>query len=394
LKEQVFFQGSYNWHKQDSYYGFRPFMATQQVLFAQLYWQKRLTKAHELLLGAAYRYTYYDDNTPGTLSADGLHNMPAKTPLPGLFIQDEWKLNSHHTLLAGYRYDYNRYHGNIHSPRLAYKFAPNDNNTLRASFGTGFRVVNLFTEDHSALTGAREVVIENALKPERSLNGNLNYVRKIPARRYFLNLDATAFYSYFTNKIVGDFDTDPNKIIYDNLDGYAVSRGIALNTDLVCSVPLKFALGITYMDVFLMRNNSQGELYRTEQLHAPRWSGTFTVNYQFPRQRISIDLTGQWKGPMRLPVLPNDYRPDYSPWYCIANIQVTRKFRNGIEVYGGVKNLLNFVPRYALMRPFDPFDKHVQDPVNNPEGYSFDTGYNYASLQGIRGFLGVRYNLY
>ena len=46
-------------------------------------------------------------------------------------------------------------------------------------------------------------------------------------------------------------------------------------------------------------------------------------------------VTGQWNGPMRLPVLPNDYRPEYSPWHCIANIQLTKKFNKGIEVYGG-----------------------------------------------------------
>jgi outer membrane receptor for ferrienterochelin and colicins len=45
------------------------------------------------------------------------------------------------------------------------------------------------------------------------------------------------------------------------------------------------------------------------------------------------------------------------------------------------------------MRPFDPFDKNVNDPVNNPYGYTFDPSYNYASMQGIRGFFGIRYSL-
>ncbi len=45
------------------------------------------------------------------------------------------------------------------------------------------------------------------------------------------------------------------------------------------------------------------------------------------------------------------------------------------------------------MRAFDPFDKYVNDPVNNPKGYTFDTEYNYASLQGTRLFAGIRYNL-
>jgi len=391
--ERIFTQFSYNWHDQNSYYGATPYMANQQVAFVQAYWDKQFGPNHTFLLGAAYRYTYYDDNTPATAAEDGVANAPQKTPLPGLFIQDEWTINERHKLLGGYRFDYDKNHGGVHSPRVAYKFAPNQHNTLRASFGTGFRVVNLFTEDHAALTGARDVVIAEALNPERSYNGNLNYVLKIPTDGFVLGLDATGFYSYFTNKIVGDFDTDPTKIIYDNLKGHGISQGVSLNTDVMFNFPLKVMAGISYMDVFQMEENSNGHLERTQQLHAPKWSGNFVATYTLP-DNYSIDLTGNWYGPMRLPILPNDYRPEYSPWFLIANIQFTKKFDYGLELYGGVKNLFDFVPGDPLMRPFDPFNQHVNDPVNNPNGYTFDTSYNYASMQGRRMFLGMRYNLF
>jgi len=389
--ERIFTQFSYNWHDQESYYGNTPYMATQQVGFVQAYWDKQFGSSHNFLLGAAMRYTKYDDNTPATARENGT-NMPQKTPLPGFFIQDEWTITPKHMLLGGYRFDYDRNHGGIHSPRVAYKFAPNKNNTVRASFGTGFRVVNLFTEDHAALTGARDVIIAEALNPERSYNSNLNYVLKIPTETVLINFDITGFYSYFTNKIVGDFDTDPTKIIYDNLNGHAISQGVSLNTDLVFPFPLKVMAGISYMDVFQKEKDALGIETKTQQLHAPRWSGNFIASYNLPNN-YSVDVTGNWYGPMRLPVLPNDYRPAYSPWFCIANVQFTKKMDYGLEFYGGVKNVFDFVPKYALMRPFDPFNKNVNDPVNNPNGYTFDTSYNYASLQGRRVFLGVRYNL-
>ncbi|PQL90873.1 TonB-dependent receptor plug domain-containing protein [Apibacter adventoris] len=392
LKEKIYTQFSYNWHDQNSWYGATPYKATQQVAFIQTYWDKTI-KDHNILLGASFRFTHYDDNTPATASSDGLRNDPAETPLPGAFIQDEWKINTQNKLLLGYRYDHDKNHGNIHSPRIAYKFSPNTNNTLRASFGTGFRVVNIFTEDHAALTGAREVIITHSLKPEKSYNGNLNYVLKIPTSDLLMNFDVTGFYSYFTNKIVGDFDTNPKQIIYDNLDGHAISQGISLNADLTFNFPLKLLAGITYMDVYLKEKDENYINRKVRQLHAPKWSGTFVATYTFPKNVI-IDFTGQWNGPMRLPIEPNDYRDENSPWFCIANIQVTKKFDNGIEVYGGLKNLFNFIPKNPLMRPFDPFDKNVDDPVNNPNGYTFDTSYNYASLQGIHGFLGLRYNLF
>jgi outer membrane receptor for ferrienterochelin and colicins len=391
LRERVMTQFSLIGHNQDSYYGTTSFQANQKVAFAQLFWDKQLG-AHSLLLGSSFRYTFYNDNTPGTAAANGI-DAPARTPLPGVFAQDEWTLTAKHKLLLGYRFDYDRNHKGIHSPRIAYKWSPDNRNTLRASFGTGFRVVNLFTEDHAALTGARKVEIEEELKPEQSYNSNLNYVLTLPVRQNFLNLDATAFYSYFTNKIVGDYNTDPDKILYRNLSGHAISRGASLNLNMTFNMPLHVMMGATYMDVFQMEDpDGTGILTRSNQLFAPKWSGNFAITYTLPYRWI-IDLTGQLNGPMRLPLQKDDYRPEYSPLYCLANIQVTKKIGNNLELYGGVKNLLNFVPEETFMRPFDPFDKHVNDAVNNPKGYTFDTEYNYAPIQGTRAFAGIRCTL-
>ena len=252
--------------------------------------------------------------------------------------------------------------------------------------------MNLFTEDHAALTGAREVIITEQLKPERSYNANLNYVLKIPADDFMLGFDATGFYSYFTNRITGDFDTDPNKIIYDNLKGHAVSRGISVNADIALNIPFKLLAGVTYADVYQVEDNIAGVAVKQQQLHAPKWSGTFAATYIL-NKKLTFDFTGKWNGLMRLPILPNDYRPEYSPAFCIANIQLTQKIGKGIEVYGGIKNLFDFVPADPIMRAFDPFDKTVGDAVSNPNGYTFDPGYNFASMQGIRGFAGIRYSL-
>ncbi|WP_027388525.1 TonB-dependent receptor plug domain-containing protein [Chryseobacterium gregarium] len=388
VKENIITQFSYNFHDQNSFYGNNPFLATQKVGFVQTYWDKKL-ESHDLILGITFKKTFYDDNTPGTLSADGFTNKPMKSPIFGAFIQDQWEINEKNTLLMGYRFDYDKIHHSVHSPRFAWKFSPNPYHTLRFNFGTGFRVVNLFTEDHAALTGSREVVIKSNLKPERSVNGNLNYVWKIPVADRLVNLDASAFYTYFSNKIVGDFDTEPDKIIYDNLHGYGISRGASMNLDYSFGFPLSINLGVTYLEVY---QKFDGETGKVQQLHAPKWSGTYSLTYTFSNH-LTVDFTGQFYGPMRLPVLSDDYRPEYSPFYSLANVQVSKRFLSGFEVYGGVKNIFNFTPKDPLMRPFDPFDNNVNDPVNNPHHYTFDTTYGYAPMQGIRGFLGVRYTL-
>ncbi|WP_192820150.1 TonB-dependent receptor [Rufibacter sp. LB8] len=393
VREKIMAQLSLNGHKQNSFYGTMPFHADQYVAFGQVYWDKQIGLSHNLLVGSSFRYTHYDDNTVGTANTQG-ENQPATTPLPGLFVQDEWSLTKKHKLLLGYRYDYDKRHGHIQSPRVALKWSPSPQHTFRGSFGTGYRVVSLFTEDHAALTGAREVEVPEELNPEQSLNSNLNYVWQAPLEPFLVTVDVTGFYSYFSNKIIGDFDTDPDKIIYRNLRGHAISRGVSVNSELSFYIPLKVQAGVTYMQVYQKEAaEGEGPLVKKQQLHAPEWSGNFLVGYTFPGQFV-IDFTGTFTGPMRLPILPNDYRPEYSPWFSIMNVQLTKKFGNGIEVFGGVKNLLDFVPKDPIMRAFDPFDKTANDPVTNPNGYTFDPSYNYSSLQGIRTFLGLRYSLF
>jgi outer membrane receptor for ferrienterochelin and colicins len=388
LKEQIFTQFSYNYHDQNSFYGNTPYQALQKVAFAQTYWDKKLG-SHDIILGLTFKKTFYDDNTPGTLGSDEATNQPMKSPIFGAFIQDQWEINEKNTVLLGYRFDYDKIHYSVHSPRFAWKYSPNPYHIFRFNFGTGFRVVNLFTEDHAALTGSREVVIQSNLKPEKSINGNLNYVWKIPMGERLLNVDTSIFYTYFSNKIVGDFDTDPQKITYDNLNGYGISRGASMNVDFSFSFPLSINLGVTYLDVY---QKFDDKTEKSRQLHAPKWSGTYSLTYKI-KNNLAIDFTGQFYGPMRLPVLPNDYRPEYSPLYSLANIQVSKSFESGFEIYFGVKNLFNFTPKDPLMRPFDPFDTNVNDPISNPNHYTFDTTYGYAPMQRIRGFLGVKYIL-
>lgn len=401
VSEHITVRYSYNYHNQDSYYGTTPYMATQQIAFGQLTWDKTMGK-HDLLLGMPFRYTYYDDNTSATNAADGRTNQPDHVVLPGVFLQDEWRINNTHKFLMGLRYDYNSRHGSIVTPRFSYKLSLNEGaDVLRFNFGTGYRVVNLFTEDHAALTGARQVVVTEALKPEQSWNINLNYTRKIPLRNGFIGIDATAFYTRFSNQILPDYSTDPNKIIYGNLNGHAVSKGASINLDFIFASGLKVLAGATLMDV---TKTEQGLTSR--QVLTERVTGTWGVSYELKKWALTIDYTGNIYGKMLLPTLgATDPRPSDSPVWSLQNIQFTKKLGNSFEVYGGLKNLLDFLPYrglpFLIARANDPFDKQVtfdaQGQVvataNNPYALTFDPNYVYAPQQGRRSFLGLRYTL-
>lgn len=379
---------SYNYHNQNSYYGAVPYMAKQHTAFAQLRWDKSVGK-HYILFGMPWRYIWYDDNTPATHKPDGRGNNPSVNINKGLFVQDEIKLSPVFTTLAGLRYEHNNLQGNIWSPRLAVKYQPSLNHTIRLSGGNGFRVVNLFTEDHQALSGAREVIISEALKPEKSWNGNINYNASFGV----LKLDVSAFYTYFTNKIVPDYNTDPQKIIYSNLKGHAVSKGISANIDVSYTNGFKILTGFTWMDVYTKEHDAGGKLVKEQQFFAPDFSANYAIGYTIKKWDLTVDLTGKVYGPQRLPVVPNDFRPEYSPWFTLMNIQFTKKISQQLEVYANIKNLLNFMPSDPILRPFDPFDKYVDDPVNNPYGYTFDPSYNYAPVQRIRALVGMKMSL-
>lgn len=403
MRENILVQFSFNGHNQNSVYGDVPYLADQKIGFAQLTWNKTLGK-HDVLTGLTYRYTYYDDNTPATASAGDLDiNKPNHTHLPGLFVQDEISMHPNHKLLVGLRYDYNTIHGSILTPRLNYKWNSKDrNNILRVGIGNGYRVANVFAEDHAALTGARSVVFLNDLRPEKSWNANINFVKKLYMDQgTFMQLDGTVFYTYFDNKIIADFYSDPNKILYDNLDGYAISQGISVNTNVVFAGGLKILAGATLMDVYSVEDSK-----RTDQLFTEQFTGVWNVSYSISNLNLKLDYTGNLYGPMRLPLLSEtDPRKPQSPWWSIQNVQLTKGFGEAMEIYGGVKNLLNWTPAkgnpFIIARAHDPFDKKVVFDTNgnavstpeNPYGLTFDPSYVYGPNQGIRGFVGIRWHL-
>ncbi|KAF2332138.1 TonB-dependent receptor [Flavobacterium nitrogenifigens] len=392
FEEKLMLSFSGNVHYQDSRYGTTSYIANQKIGFLQLTWDKKIGR-NDLLAGIASRYTYYDDNTTATKEAEN-------TWLPGIFVQDEITFSPKSQVLLGMRYDYNSVHGSIFTPRFAYRFKANENTIFRLNAGTGFRVVNLFTEDHAALTGSRDVIIKNDLKPEQSVNVNLNYIQKINfGNGTFMGIETTAFYTRFSNKIISDYETNPNEIIYDNIDGYAISQGISTNVDLNFPSGLKFIVGATVLDNKNVENGISERPFLTENFTA-----TWSVSYKIQPWDLSMDYTGNVYSPMKLPLLSEtDPRSPNSPWYSIQNIQFTFLGWKDFEIYGGIKNLLNFTPMqnnpFLISRTNDPFDKNVQyDSTgkvlvtpDNPYGLTFDTTYVYGQNQTIRGFLGLRY---
>ncbi|MEL6445175.1 MAG: TonB-dependent receptor [Bacteroidota bacterium] len=375
---------AFNHHDQDSFYGDADYQARQTTAFAQLIAPVRFGSQHSTLFGAALRAQRYDDNTGATGVFDDngteIDNAPDDRLIPGVFAQHEYVASDVVRLLGGLRLDYQEDYGVVPSPRASLKLTPGRNTTLRLNAGTGFRIVNLFTEDHAAYTGSRATVLLDDLAPERSVNGTVSLQHIVPFGANPLTIDVEGFYTYFTNKIEPNYDT-PGRIVYANLDGSATTRGVSLTlSQSLTAIPLTYTVGATFMDVFV---DEDGETRPLE--FAPDFQGVVNATYMLPRG-FAVDYTMNLTGPMALPEYEAPFeRPTTSPTFALHNVQVTKDFDlpDGTlaQVYLAGENLFNYQQPAPLIDPANPF------------GPNFDTAYVYGPMHGGCVGLGVRLTL-
>ena len=109
-------------------------------------WDKALGAHHAVLAGLTMRYTYYDDNTPATATADSLapQNLPTHTYLPGVCAKRTMfnpQINCW-SASVGRLLAWEHLHA---APQLQMEFL-DKRNTLQVSFAQG-TAANVFTED-------------------------------------------------------------------------------------------------------------------------------------------------------------------------------------------------------------------------------------------------------
>jgi outer membrane receptor for ferrienterochelin and colicins len=382
-------QSSYVYHQQNSTYGTTQFNANQHLFFVQGVHQYKIKK-QEYEIGSSFNFQHYDDNTVLTRNTvDTSKTIPLKIVSPGVFVQQQISWSKSWKSLLAWRTDFQQAHGFIHSPRLSIQYKRNEQTQYRLGLGRGFRVVNVFTEDHAALSGDRKIKIAESLNPESSINSFFSIDHLSLLVNATLKTEVHFFYSYFFNRIQANYDEDPNSIIYRNLNGSVESRGVNIRFDLQSEKSWNSQLGITFLDAFERRKNGSPE--KLVLMFSSLLNINYNFSYQLNRLNTKIDYQVVGYSPMRLPVLPNDYRSEYSPWYALHQVQVTNTTLKRLDVYVALKNIFNFLPSDPLMRPFDPFDKRIHQ--NNPYQYTFDTTYGYAPMQGRRVLIGLRYHV-
>lgn len=379
MSERLRINTALTYHSQDSFYGDSHYDASQNIVFGQVTWDQPLSDSFRLLTGTTLRYETYNDNTPATSNGADLRFIP------GVFTQAEYSF-SDITLLGGLRVDHHNEHGVVTAPRLSAKYSPTDLTTFRASGGTGFRVVNVFTEDHAALTGSREVVFTEDLDPEESRSVTASMEQIIPFGINPMTISLDGFYTHFSNQIIPDYDQDPNLIVYENLDGYSVTKGFSIGLDQnFTTIPFSYNASFTLMDVYTEEDGTREAL-----AYAPDFLGNFGASYQLRGLNTSISYSGNLVGSKRM---PNNYVEDFdrdqnSPVWSTHDIKITKEFLNvndsggvGFEVYLSAENIFSFTQGTPLVDAANPF---------SPE---FDTIYTWGPIVGRTFSIGARLNL-
>jgi outer membrane receptor protein involved in Fe transport len=80
------------------------------------------------------------------------------------------------------------------------------------------------------------------------------------------------------------------------------------------------------------------------------------------------------------------HRPDYAPTFVTGNIQVSRNFGEGKQIYVGVENVTNYRQADPIIAPGAQLGS--LDAADNP---SFDASIVYAPIFGRNMYAGVRW---
>ncbi|MCB9235674.1 MAG: TonB-dependent receptor [Bacteroidia bacterium] len=369
-----------SWHDQQSHFGLTTYDATQTSGYANVLYQSLFGSTdHKFKTGASLMYDNFKENLNGT--------PYLRTEIvPGAFFEYTYSFLTKFNVVAGLRADYNNYYGFFATPRLHLRYAPRDNWVFRASAGRGQRTANVIAENTGYLASARQWVIQGdgsnkpyGLNPEVAWNYGINATHyfKIDYREGSVSLD---FYrTDFTNQIVIDLDQSPGQVLFYNLDGQSWSNSAQIQADYEVIKRLDARIAYRWYDV----KTTYSGVLRSKPLVANHRA--FLNLAYATRNAWKFDGTLTWTGPSRVPSTasnPVQYqRSDRSPAFFLLNAQISKTWKERLDLYFGGENLLNFRqpnPIIASDQPFGPY---------------FDSALIWGPIFGRNVYAGLRYTI-
>lgn len=370
-------QQQFTYHKLGStYFGRTDYNATQLSYYANALFDSYLVnEQHRYSVGASYSFDKYDE----TLNADTMLRIEH---VPGAFAEYTFDDGRHWSVIAGFRTDYNTYYQKLlYTPRLHVRFKTNDELTLRASAGKGYRSPNVLAENSTMLASARQICFIEAPKMEEAWNYGLNLTKTFSLGWRELTLSADFYRTDFVNQIVLDRDADAHQIRIYNLNGKSYSNSAQIEANCEIFKDFDLTLAFRYNDVKMTINDTL-----REKPFVNRYKGLVSMSYA--PGTWQFDFTTQFNGDSRVPdlsgnatAMANGQNIGRSPFYVIMNAQVTKKLGKCWELYVGGENLTNYKQDHPIIS------------ADNPNSEDFDASMVWGPLSGIRAYLGVRFQI-
>jgi outer membrane receptor for ferrienterochelin and colicins len=370
--------------QQNSYFGTVKYNARQTNFYGNIQYELNYAK-HDLKTGISYRHLNLNEAIAFTdtfLLRTYAGNYQRLENIPGLFAENTMRFFKNKlTWIAGVRGDHHNQFGFQVTPRTLLKYDIAPKTIVRANVGTGWRTVNLFSENIGLLVSSRDIVFAEQLQPEKALNFGVNLTQKFETKNNNLSgyFSADYYRTDFQNQIFPEYDSDPTKAIIQNFSGKSVSNGF--QAELYLKIYRRFELktGYNFLDVYR-------EIGETKQLlpFNPMHKFITTFSYKPLTNKFHFDMNIHWYGEQRLPDTKSNpiefQRPDFSQPYTIINAQFTYSFKK-FEVYAGCENMFDFRQKQPIISWQNPFSPY------------FDTSSVWGPTRGREIYVGIRFKL-
>lgn len=374
---KVYLNGGF--FNQKSYYGTTFYDAKQRTFNVNALYEVPVYDKSYLRLGASYKYENINEDisflAPTTKTYAG--NYLKNESVPGVYSEGSFefpKLNL--SLIGGLRVDFHNEHGTIPTERFLVRYQIAKNTVARASFGTGFRVVNPFSEYPSFLGSGKNIKGISTIQPEKTINYGIDLLQYFVIGGLSGNVNFDFYKTVFSNKVIAECDAMPYMYMFTNFSD-AGSNVFQVESSMNFLQHLDFKLAYKFIDLYYVKNG-----VRLEQPFNSKHRMLAGVTYTYPGNSWIVNLTMQWFGKQNIPSTasyPAQYQvPAESDAYTMMNVQFTKNFRL-FEIYTGIENLLDYTQNNPIISADNPFNKN------------FETGYVWGPTRGRDFYVGIRY---
>jgi outer membrane receptor protein involved in Fe transport len=379
--------GSWNEHKQDSFYEGFIYNAEDEMSFFDARFNWALSDAHLLTFGADARLEELRSETNST--SPDFESDSFDYDVYGIYLQDTWNVSDRLEIAAALRYDSveadfvdpgkpgTEIDDDILAPRLDLRYAHTMNWTSRFSAGRGFRApLSFFESDHGILDAELGFFIDI---DELERSNSASYTLSFEGER--LSASGGLAWTQVENlaaldetdsgvPVLTQLDEDAEVLVADLALTWRVADQLSLGATLETidyDDAFKSAFGVVPIEERLILT-ADWEMAGWDVFASATWVGERNLAAYGTPEAPTFDAAG---------TLPMD--TDAEAFWTV-DLRIAREIGEQWEIYAGATNLLGYTQV-----------EDAQTPLFFDDG-AYDVAYIFGPLRGREAYAGIRYS--